>query len=232
MKFRCVIVDDEEMILERLELFFNKHRAEFELVGKAFSGIEGVEMVLNTKPDIVLTDIVMPGMNGIEMIGNLRTALPRTEFVILSAYSDFTYAKQAMRMNVQEYAAKVPLSEEEVLTALRRAGERLSAQRSQHNEMQKLVRHRLDNIYRIRRQLTGELIRGDMVPQRYAQLADSMSVDKDILSSYCCLLTEWTNASLFLNHYSAHDQGTIRYGMLNIAEETICEQAHGFVCEW
>ncbi|WP_409345539.1 response regulator [Paenibacillus sp. MBLB4367] len=231
MKIRCIIVDDEEMILERLEQFFAKHQAEFELIGKAYSGAEGARLAAASKPDIVLTDIVMPGMNGIEMIETLRLTLPRTDFVILSAYTDFAYAKQAMRMNVQEYVVKVPLSEEELLAALRRTGERLQAQRSQQSEMQKLVRHRLENVYRIRRQLTGELLRGDLPAPLLPGLAESMNVDARAADSYCCVVMEWTDISLFSQSYSAHDQGTIRYAMLNVAEETIREQGNGFACE-
>lgn len=232
MKYRCIIVDDEEMILERLERILDKHQTDFELVGKAFSGAEGVDLALETKPDIVLTDIVMPGLNGIGMIERLRPELPHTEFVILSAYSDFEYAKQAMRLNVQEYAVKVPLSEVEVVEALRRTVRRIEAQRARQSEVQKLVRHRLENMYRIRRQLIGEWIRGDWTSKQTAGLAESMNVEADLIDGYCCALLEWVDASVFLRAYSAQDQGTIRYGMLNVAEETIREQARGFACEW
>ncbi|MBD0379735.1 response regulator transcription factor [Paenibacillus sedimenti] len=231
MNYRCIIVDDEEMILERLEQIF-RLQSEFELVGKAYSGIEGVSLVAATKPDIVITDIVMPDMNGIDMIEQLRLTRPHMEFIILSAYSDFVYAKQAMRMNVHEYVEKVPLSEEELLASLRRARERLNLQRSRHNEFQKLVQHRLENVYRIRRQLIGELIRGDLMPKRFSGLTESMNVDNKLIDSYCCIVMEWVDVSLFLHNYTTHDQGTIRYGMINIAEETIREQACGFACEW
>lgn len=231
MKTRCIVVDDEEMILERLEQFFSKHQAEFELAGKAYSGAEGARLAAVSKPDIVLTDIVMPGMNGIEMIEQLQLVLSGTDFVILSAYSDFAYAKQAMRMNVQEYVVKVPLSEEELLAALRRTRDRLQAQRSQQSEMQKLMRHRLEHVYRIRRQLTGELLRGDLTTPLPAGIAESMNVDAGAIDGYCCVVMEWTDFSLFARSYSTQDQGTIRYAMLNVAEETIRGQGNGFACE-
>ncbi|WP_284645130.1 response regulator [Paenibacillus silviterrae] len=232
MKIRCIVVDDEEMILERLEQFFSRHESEFELVGKAYSGAEGAKLAAAAKPDIVLTDIVMPGMNGIEMIEQLRLELPHTDFVILSAYTDFAYAKQAMRMNVQEYVVKVPLSEEELLAALRRTEERLKQQSSQQRELQKLVRHRLENVYRIRRQLMGELLRGDLSPQQLAGLAESMNVDAKVAERYCCLVMEWVDYSMFMRNFLVHDQRTIRYAMLNVAEETIREQCIGFACEY
>jgi len=232
MTYRCIIIDDEEMSIERLERFFHKNETQFKLVGKAYSGAEGIELAIQTKPDIVLTDIVMPGINGIEMIRQLRPLLPRTEYVILSAYSDFHYAKQAMSLNVVEYAVKVPFSDEEVLAALHRTEERLDIHNSQKLKLQKLEHHRLEHVFRIRRQQIGELIRGNIATHQFAGLAESMNVEAKLLNSYCCVVMEWVDISRFLNRYTAHDQHTIRYGMINIAEETIRGQASGFACEW
>lgn len=231
MSCRCLIVDDEDWILERLEQFFDKHRDEFELVGKAYSGAEGMEQALQKEPDIVLTDIVMPEINGIDMIERLRSRLPHTEFILLSAYSDFEYAKRAMQINVQEYIEKVPLSEQTVLGSLRRARHRLEQQRNERERIHKLSRHRLENIHRVRRQLTEELIRGDTPLNRLTGLAESMNADESLMESFCCMVIEWTDFARFKAGYQPHHQATIRYGMINILEETIREQGLGFACE-
>ncbi|MDF2924630.1 MAG: DNA-binding response regulator [Paenibacillaceae bacterium] len=232
MQCRCLIVDDEEMTLERLSLFLGAHRDEFILAGQAHSGSSGYALALELKPDIVITDIKMPGMSGMEMIEALRPQLPHTEFVILSAYSDFGYAKQAISMKVQEYMVKVPLSEEELLAVLRRVRSQLLLLRSRQEEIQRMVQQRLAHAYRLRRQVMGELIRGNLSPGKIQEFAESMNADLAVFSGYHCLLVEWSGAPGFLLHHSVYDQGLMRYGMINIIEETIGETARGFACEW
>lgn len=230
MTLRCLIADDEDLILERLEHFFDKHREEFQLVGKAYSGQEGIEIALREKPDIVVTDIVMPELNGIEMVERLRKELPSTEFIVLTAYSDFEYAKQAIRNGVQDYIIKVPLSEEALLQALRRARETLISSRRKEEEFLKINQYRLHNLYRMRRQMLTELLQGNLSADRFAALAEGVNIAPD-LGVCCCLAVEWADATKFRGDYSAQDQGTIRYGSINIMEETIGGAGTGFASE-
>lgn len=72
-KYRCLIVDDEDLIIRSLEQFFEGHKEQYELIGKAYSGQEAIDLAMELKPDIVLTDIVMPGINGIELIDVLTS---------------------------------------------------------------------------------------------------------------------------------------------------------------
>lgn len=230
MTLRCLIADDEDLVLERLELFFAKHREEFQLVGKAHSGLEGIEVAMRVKPDIVVTDIVMPDLNGIEMVERLRRELPSTAFILLTAYSDFEFAKQAIRNGVQDYLIKVPLPEGALVQALRRAKETLISSRRKEEEFLKVNQYRLHNLYRTRRQMVTELLQGNLSADRFAALAEGVHIAPDP-GRCCCFVVEWADAAKFREDYSAQDQGILRYGILNVMEETIGGGRTSFACE-
>ncbi|OCT15112.1 hypothetical protein A8709_13460 [Paenibacillus pectinilyticus] len=228
--YRCMIVDDEDLIIRSLEQFFQPHADRYVLVGKAYSGKEGVELALQLKPDIILTDIVMPGMDGIAMIETLKAQLPATVFIILTAYSDFDYAKQAIRMNVKDYIVKVPLSEHDIFQAMDRAAETICELRIKDAELRKLNTSRLENIHRFRRQIFNELFQGELQPSQLHRYSDDLNIKPD-LEGYSCFVMVFNDYQGFKRQYSQADQGIIRYGMLNIAEETIKMKAQGFVVE-
>src|SRR5690606_1505319 len=74
--------------------------------GEAMDGCDGLRVVRDKQPDIVLTDINMPEMNGLDMISALREEGFRGKFIILSGYADFEYARQAVRLQVDDYLSK------------------------------------------------------------------------------------------------------------------------------
>lgn len=116
---KIVIVEDEPLVRRGLLLTVDWEKLGCCVVGEAENGIEGMEVVKKLDPDIVLTDVRMPGMSGIDMIEKLQDST-EAEFIILSAYSEFAYAKKAMVLGVREYLIK-PIDDEELETAVNRA---------------------------------------------------------------------------------------------------------------
>lgn len=232
-KIRCLIVDDEPPIVQRLAAFFEKWKSQgapYVLVGKTCSSREAVQLALELKPDVILTDIVMPELNGIELIGELKDKLPATEFIILSAYSDFTYAKQAIAYNVLDYLVKIPMKENEVYSALEKARGRLSQKEEkeqQYNSMKFIVK---ENIHRIRKQLIAELLRGDLSARAMELRAGEMLTAFQPFG-YCCFAVRIDDYERFCTEYGKNDQNSLRYAMLNIIEEIVNGAGHGFAYE-
>jgi two-component system response regulator YesN len=108
-----VIVDDEPDIIKGIEFLLNAVGRDYHVTGKAFNGKEGVEVVLEKRPDIVLADIKVPFFDGIEMIRRLKEQDVNAEFILLSGYAEFEYAKKAMALGIRYYLTK-PLDEEEL----------------------------------------------------------------------------------------------------------------------
>lgn len=111
--YTVVIADDEmelrRAIIERVDW----QSAGFEVVGDAENGIEALELIERLEPDLLITDIKMPMMSGLELAKNVRELCPATHIVFLSGYDDFTYAQQAIQYNIIKYLLK-PISSEEL----------------------------------------------------------------------------------------------------------------------
>lgn len=124
---RIAIVEDEIRIREGIHKLLSKADPDYEIVGEAENGREGVTLLLHKRPDLVLLDIRMPEMNGIDMLEEIHAHGFRPQVIILSAYSDFSYAQQAMKLGAREYLLK-PIVVDELLSAVRRAQEMLRQQ--------------------------------------------------------------------------------------------------------
>lgn len=125
--FKLVIVEDEDNIRHSLECFIPWEKMGFQVVG-AFSDGSDALMYLQDNPcDVVLTDILMSRMSGLEMIQQLHRIQPRLKVVILSGHSDFGYAQQAIRYQVAHYLVK-PVDEEELMDVFQGLKKQLEAE--------------------------------------------------------------------------------------------------------
>lgn len=101
-----LLADDEPTIIEGLRQLFDWERAGFKIIATASDGDEAFEKIIGLSPDLVLTDIRMPGMNGIELIKALKTNGTGCEVIIISGYDDFNYCLEALRLGVNDYMLK------------------------------------------------------------------------------------------------------------------------------
>lgn len=111
--YSVLVVDDEIRQREAVIGNVDWQRAGFEVVGGAENGIEALDLLEKLEPDLVLTDIKMPLMTGLELAKRTREIRPATKFVILSGYDDFEYAQEAFKYNVIRYLLK-PVSASEL----------------------------------------------------------------------------------------------------------------------
>lgn len=118
------IVEDELMIRQGIRHFVDWEAHGFEIVAEAKNGREALEMLDRFEPNIVITDIVMPIMNGIELIKEIRRGYPQTQVVVLSGYNDLEYVKSSFRLGACDYILKPMLNPSELLSAIKTAAER------------------------------------------------------------------------------------------------------------
>ena len=104
--YKVVIIDDEPIIVEGLSKSIQWDRWDCEVVGSALNGIEGLALVDEVRPDIIITDISMPQMDGLQMIASLKSQYENLEITILTGYRDFEYAQQAVRLGVTRLLLK------------------------------------------------------------------------------------------------------------------------------
>ena len=125
---QLLIVDDEIHWVDNLSMNKPWHTLGIEQVHKAYSAREALELIDNHPIDIVISDILMPEMSGLELIEQIRSKDPKIKCVMLSGHSDFEYAKQAIRHSAVDYLLKPP-TDEELLGAVGSAIEQLNKRR-------------------------------------------------------------------------------------------------------
>lgn len=108
---RILVVDDHSLVREGLKLLLNT-QVDIDVVGVARDGVEALEQVRKLKPDLVLLDISMPRMSGVEAVGLVREACPKTRVIMLSMYEKETYVRQSLAAGSSGYVFKGALSEE------------------------------------------------------------------------------------------------------------------------
>ena len=116
-KLRVLLVDDEIMIREGFKRLFNWEEHECEVVGEASDGMEALAQIDSLHPDIVIMDINIPIMNGLKVIQLSRIKHPDIAFVIVSGYDDFSYCREALRLQITDYILK-PVNYEEFGTSI------------------------------------------------------------------------------------------------------------------
>ena len=124
--YRVVLVDDERLIVRGLSSVVPWAEFGCEVAGTAYDGLGGLEMIRSLKPDIVLTDIRMPNMDGLTMLAAIHSEYPRIQTAVLTAYRDFDYARKALTLGVCRYLLK-PSDLDELKEAVRVMVSRLDA---------------------------------------------------------------------------------------------------------
>ena len=115
--YRVAIIDDEPIIVRGLSQAIPWADYGCTLAGTAGSGEEGLALIRREQPDIVFSDIAMPGMNGLQMIAAMHSEQPRTKITILTGYRDFDYAQTAIKLGVCRFLLK-PTNMDEIYEAI------------------------------------------------------------------------------------------------------------------
>ncbi len=129
-RIRILIAEDEPAILRYIKNVIGQEINDYEVIGTAFNGKEAFHMIKEKKPDVVITDIMMPMLTGLELIEECRENEINSNFIILTGYEKFEYARQAMSLGVTNYLLK-PIDSMELKTCLNEIRSRIFSDRRQ-----------------------------------------------------------------------------------------------------
>lgn len=161
--YRIILVDDEEEVRQSIIRKIDWTAAGFIVAGDAENGQDALEKIDNLEPDVILTDIRMPYMDGLTLAERVRQRYPSVKIVIFSGYDDFEYAKQAIKLNVTEYILK-PVNVEELTAILKRIKANLDEEIEQKRNVSLLRENYKKNLPILREQFLNELA-GHAVPE-------------------------------------------------------------------
>lgn len=123
--FKVAIIDDEPLIVEGLCRTMPWEKWGCQVAGFAYNGREGMEMIRREKPDIIISDINMPELDGLKMIAGLKSEFPDMQLIILTGYREFEYAREAISLGVARFLLK-PSKMSELEEAMEEVTNRLS----------------------------------------------------------------------------------------------------------
>ena len=178
--YRILVADDEALIRQGIQCLLDYEALGFTICGEAASGEQALEKILRLQPDVVLMDIRMPGLTGLEVIFSAQKQGFRGKVLIISGFSDFSYAQEAIRYGVQGYLTK-PIDEEELEKLLRQ----FKAELDQETSRDSATQH-----YRkmARASLICDIFQGKLPP-------DGVSLQQLGLEAPCYQVVLWDNLS-------------------------------------
>ncbi len=219
---QLLIVDDEVHVVERLSSTINWQQVGIEQVYSAYSGIEALNILEKTSIDIVLTDIRMPEMSGIELISEINRRWPKTKCVLLSGFSDFNYAKEAILQKTEDYLLK-PVTEHDLLTTIQRIIDKLTEEWNEVVSKQRLLYTFKENLPLLRGNLLNDLLQGRQFQEASLREKMQMMGLPDFISQSAVVMVIRLEAN-FLD-FDPYSLSLLEYAISNMVEELF---AHKF----
>lgn len=209
---RLLIIDDEPLLRQGIRKKIERMGLPIDFVEDAGDGLEGLRRLSEERPDIVITDIRMPAMNGLDFICEAKKLDDKLQFIIISGYEEFEFAKKGIQYGVVDYLLK-PVDNEELQSGLLRIMEKIEKERrhsSLSDELWHLQRHRDETL---REQLLTKLIQGGE--------SDAIGKDEKLaaMQAYCrefvVVLFEVVLPELPYRSFMKGDEGLIRFSISN-----------------
>ena len=175
---KVFIVEDESIVREGIRDMIPWEQYGFVFSGEASDGEVALPMVRRIRPDILITDIKMPFMDGLSLSRLVNRELPDTRIIILSGYDDFEYAQQAIELHVDQYLLK-PISRANMIKALEQTRSRIQEEREQKEYLQVFTREAREYEAYSRRVFFEKLVSGALSVKEIYEQAEQLEIDLD-----------------------------------------------------
>ncbi|CAH2715819.1 Protein-glutamate methylesterase/protein-glutamine glutaminase [Neobacillus rhizosphaerae] len=197
---RTLIVDDEMLIRQGIKHYLDWEQEGFLIVGEAANGQEALELIEAVNPHIIITDIVMPIMDGEELTRIVKERYPQIEMIILSSFGEFDYVRSTFQSGVVDYILKPKLDAKSLLKVLKKAASRISSFQTIDKNLEASLS-------------TGQLI--NKLISGYEVNYERESISKDFPYSHYCLL------GIDIRNHPSKDRTEFSFAINEKVEETI-----------
>ncbi|MFC4776679.1 response regulator [Paenibacillus sp. GCM10023252] len=221
--YTLMIVDDERLVVDTLAKTIPWSSIQIDYVHRAYSAEQALHIMNTHSIDIVITDIRMPKVSGLELIEQIRALGKRTKCIVYSGYSDFEYARQAMSSQVAEYLLK-PARDEDILAAVERMSRCLDEEWGQIIAVNQASTSIRDHMPLLRSSFLKDLIAGKKLSSAELQSKLTMlQLPWHPEDRFAFLVIRLEEAYA---HYDAESLALFEFAIANIAEETMAEHFH------
>ena len=227
---KVLIVDDEILIRVGIKSCIDWESNGFEIIGLAEDGQQALELIEKKKPQIVLTDIKMPHMDGLELTEKIKGQYPQIRVIVLSCYNEFDFIKRAMKLGADDYILKLSMQPESLLKVLNQAkieidsSEQERLQSGKHQRDMKINKSFLkEDLYK---RAIDDAISGESLVKELKKLGSEMSFTQS--GVICAQIDDYSHAS---TRSRLEDQYLLKISVTNIMEEIISSFCKGEIVE-
>ena len=174
--YRLILVDDEEEVRKGVLKKIDWAKYGYEVVGEAENGRQAIEIAEKVLPDVVITDIKMPFMDGMELSKQLNDRFPTTKVIILTGFDEFEYAQKAIKCNVIEYVLK-PISSKELIEVLVRTKDKLDKEIEDKKNFESLRENYLQSLPLLKEKFLTSLITSTMKKKEIEERSKNNNID-------------------------------------------------------
>ncbi|MEK8132304.1 response regulator [Paenibacillus filicis] len=224
---RMCVIDDIRSVVDMITTRINWSEYGVELVGSASDGEEGYELIQRAKPDLVLTDIRMPKLDGLELTRLTLEQDPTVKVIILSAYSDFEYAQQALRLGAFDFLKK-PVSIPELIQIVLKAKEAWQVERREQYKLIEMERRMKESLPALRQEYLTLLLHHASGDEAAMQRWEFLQVPLD-RQGFNIFLLEIDKFTEQYQSFPVEEIELIRFSLQNIIEETVAGYTKGLV---
>ncbi len=195
--YTVLLVDDEEEVIQVIQKKINWEGLGFSVIGYANNGVKALEMVEEFQPDVVMTDIRMPYMDGMELARRIRTEFPATKVLIFTGFDEFEYAKEAVHLEVEEYILK-PVNSVELTNVFTSLKIKLDQEISEKRNKEVLKKYYMESLPFLKTNFYVTLIEGRIRREEVGKYLKDYQIDLEG-PYYCCLVVHTSSTRVEKN---------------------------------
>src|SRR5258706_7022829 len=174
--YKVFLAEDEIVDRKDIRDNINWSAAGFEFCGEASDGELALPLIQSARPDVLITDIKMPFMDGLQFIRVIRKTMPDIKIIILSKHGEFNYVQEAIRLGITEYLLK-PITPEKLTAVLHRVAAQLDEDRQARKNLQGLKNQVEDSLVILREKLLLKVVLGNIPPAEIVEKAPRLKSD-------------------------------------------------------
>lgn len=217
--YRVIIVDDEPLIRNGLRNTIEWDELSLEISGEASNGTEALKLIKEVKPQIIITDIKMPVMDGLELIKRIHSLNSKIRIIVLSGYSDYQFLKEAIKYNVESYLLK-PIDNDELISILKSTVENIES------EINTNIQQR-EGLSALRTNTLNRLFTNNISAREYKEKAELFNLSTKA-SKYLVAVAALCNFDE-TDYESNNNYQLMQFGVFNICEELVTTKGFGDV---
>lgn len=226
---KTVIVDDDIEMLDWLEQMVPWEEYGFTIVARALNGLEAIDICKEQMPDLIITDITMPSISGLDLVSEVKKIKPDIRSVILTCHEDFNFAQRALKLEADDYIIKYSITSKDMVEVLKKLKCKMEAERMKKEEICQLNKELLSNSIVIEEKFITDIIDGILVKRE--EILKKVEVLKINFPDkpYRVISTYIDNYDIDIEGCPIKEEGLLKFCVKNIAEE-IMQQERGIKC--